>query len=231
MVASVELSCACAREVSSSVPRPASSRALVRFSVARWFSTFRRATSSWLCWPRNSKYVRATSADDHHLRVAQVRFGALRIGRARLDVAADAAEEIELPDGIEAGVVELRVRRPATRRGSRGSELLLACSRRDAVIVGARSNLDSPRAARASLKRASAMRRSWFAASASSTSVFSVASLNCVQNCATRRLPANTSARRAPSNFCGRRHFRLRDSSGPTAQLASQSAPNSNRPE
>src|SRR5207245_1815482 len=74
--------------------------------------------------------VRARHLRGHrHLRIAQGGFRALSLGALRLDSAAHAAEEIELPEGIEARVVEARVERP-TRRAVDGSETLIGVAAR-----------------------------------------------------------------------------------------------------
>src|SRR5882757_2674355 len=45
--------------------------------------------------------------DDDELRVVQIRLRGAQVRIASLDVAADAAEEVELPDRVEAGVIDL----------------------------------------------------------------------------------------------------------------------------
>ncbi len=131
IVPSVVLNCACAREVSSSVPRPASRRALVRSSVDCWFVHV-AARDVELALLAAQLEVRARDFGDHDdLRVVQVRFGGTQVGVARFDVATDAAEEVELPHRIEAGVVvlDLAAHRPGSRPAAAWSTSA-RCSRR-----------------------------------------------------------------------------------------------------
>jgi hypothetical protein len=51
-----------------------------------------------------------------HLRIAQARFGGAHLGARRFRSAAEAAEEIELPERIEARIVELLISRNAGHR-------------------------------------------------------------------------------------------------------------------
>ena len=123
-------SCAWAREVSSSVPRPASSRACV--------SSQRLAL------------VVDVALRDGELRLlaAQLEVGARHLGGhrylgiaqrrpprprpaalLRLHVAAHAAEEVQLPEGIEAGLVEMRYRAARRRRLCDGRDSAHWCSR------------------------------------------------------------------------------------------------------
>ena len=146
MVASVPDSCDWAREVSSSVPRPASSRTWVSCSVSRWLSTLRRATASCVCCTAQLEVGARHLRGDRHLRVAQRGLRALR-PRAllRFDVAAHATEEVELPERIEARRRRSAASSGAPRRAARPAGTAPWCSRRTAVTVGARSNCASRR--------------------------------------------------------------------------------------
>ena len=116
MVASVADSCDCAREVSSSVPRPASRRAWVRARVSFWFSTLRLCDRQLALLAAQLEVGARHLGADRDLRVAQRGRGALHLRALRLDVAAHAAEQVELPGRVEAGVVEARA-----ERGARGA--------------------------------------------------------------------------------------------------------------
>ena len=109
IVASVAESCACARELSSCVPRPASRRAVVMRSVSPWLSALRCATARLLLRAAQLEVVARDFGGHADLRRVHARFGRLHFGRARFDLAPHAAEEIQLPERIEAELVEVLV--------------------------------------------------------------------------------------------------------------------------
>ena len=160
MVERVVLSCDWALDVSNSVPRPASSRACVSFNVSVWLMTLRCGYIELSLLAAKLEVGPGDLGDDRYLRVVEIGFGALQLRVVGFDVAADPAEEVELPGGIEAGVV-IRSRQLESRTRLAGA----SCSvwPPAAVTVGARSKVDSRRAARASTRCPRAMRRSWFA--------------------------------------------------------------------
>ena len=176
MRAAVVSSWARARAVSNSVPAPASRRACTRSSVRCWLSRLARATRSCSWVPRNSTNVRATSPAT--ATCSARRSAVLASAPAR----PASIERRTRPNRSSSHAAEMPALHCSPSRCSRDSpgawSALLRTSAASpcAVTVGSTSRRALRSSALARSMRESAMRRSWLACRASSTSCASCAS-------------------------------------------------------
>ncbi len=169
-VASVLSSRLRARATSSRVPRPTSRRASVRRSASRWLTSDWRANCVALLQAAQLEVVARDLGGDRGVRGVDAGLGGVDLRRRRFARAPVAAEEVELPVRGEAGVVDRAGALAA--RWCPGTALRARSERFD---IGADADvrqafgLRAFRLARASCRRAWAMRTSPLAASARST--------------------------------------------------------------
>ena len=123
------LSCDCARATSRSVPLPAVRCGMRQRQDLPLVLDVGACDGELGLLAAQLEVVARDFGDDGHLGVVQVGHLAFELGVARLDAAAHAAEEVELPGGIEAGVVELR-RCRGRRTGPPPPACAAWCSRR-----------------------------------------------------------------------------------------------------
>ena len=107
------------------LPLPASSRVRVSFSVLELVVGVALRERQLILQTAQDEIVARHLGDDADTRILQRRGGGADVARGRFDVAPDAAEQIELPQPIEAGLgrIELAVdadRRPAIPAGNPG---------------------------------------------------------------------------------------------------------------
>ena len=146
MLASIAATRAAALATSCSSPMPASRRTVVSRSVSRWLVRLRSATAELLLQAAQLEVVARDFRDDAHAHIVERRFEAFGRRRRGANLRANAAEEVQLPERVEASAI-------GRERGGSSEKPGIACSRRSTLApagtVGKRSRSTSSKNARA----------------------------------------------------------------------------------